>query len=137
MAGDAHSGLTAAEGRRFALTVAAGFAVLGGAAALRSHGPLATVLFIVAGAFVLGALVAPSHLGPVRAAWMALGVALSRVMAPVFYAAVYWAVLTPMGILRRTFGRSPVARDARASSYWIARDASDDEGARRQMERQF
>jgi len=137
MAGDAHPRLTAREGRQFALTVAAGFAVLGAVALLRSRPAPGRVLFAVAGVFAALALLVPRRLAPLRAAWMALGVALSRVTAPVFYALVYWVVLTPIGIVRRTLGRSPRAREARAASYWVTRDAVDDEAARRRLERQF
>ncbi len=137
MAHDPHPRLTASEGRRFALTVAGGFAVLAAVAALRSRPSLSVAIAIVAGAFALGAVVAPARLGPVRAAWIALGVALSRVTAPLFYAVLYWVVLTPIGLVRRTFGHSPLARDAGARSFWIEREPLDDDTARRRMERPF
>jgi hypothetical protein len=42
---------------------------------------------------------------------MALGVALSRITAPVFYGVMYWLVITPIGVIRRSVnGRSPLAR---------------------------
>lgn len=147
MADDAHSGLTPrapapgmltpGEGRRFALTVAAGFVALGVVAMLRSHPASARILLALAATFAVLALVVPTRLAPVRAAWMALGVALSRITAPVFYALVYWVLLTPTGIVRRTLGRSPLWRDARATSYWVAREPMDDEAGRRRLERQF
>lgn len=95
------------------------------------------VLAVIAGVLAVAGLAVPSRLGPVQRVWMAFGVALSRITAPLFYGAMYWLVLTPIGIVRRTFGRSPLARDARASSYWIERPPQDDEVARRRMERQF
>lgn len=137
MAGDAHPRLTTSEGRRFALTVAAGFSVLGAVALLRAHPSLARTLFTGAGLVAVAGALVPARLGALRAAWMGLGVALSRITAPVFYALVYWLLLTPMGVLRRTFGRSPLARDPEASSYWVARERQDDETARRRLERQF
>lgn len=137
MAGDAHPRLTPSEGRRFAFTVAAGFSALGAVALLRAHPSLARTLFTVAALVAAGGAVVPTRLGALRAAWMGLGVALSRITGPVFYAIVYWLLLTPMGVLRRTFGRSPLARDPEASSYWVSRERPDDETARRRLERQF
>lgn len=95
------------------------------------------VLAVIAGTLAVAGVAVPSRLGPVQRAWMALGVALSRITAPLFYSAVYWLVLTPIGIVRRTVGRSPLARDAGATSYWIVRPSQDEESARRRMERQF
>lgn len=95
------------------------------------------VLAAIAVPLAVAGLAAPSRLGPVQRGWMALGVALSRITAPLFYSALYWLVLTPIGIVRRTVGRSPLARDAHTTSFWIVRPPQDEEVARRRMERQF
>lgn len=95
------------------------------------------VLGAVAVTLAVAGLTVPTRLGPVQRAWMALGVALSRITAPLLYGALYWLVMTPIGIVRRTVGRSPLARDAHATSYWVVRPPQDDEVARRRMERQF
>jgi len=129
--------LTVAEGRRFAFTVAGGFAVLAGVAYLRSRGTTSLVLLTLAGSLVVAGVLLPTHLGPARRTWMALGVALSRITAPVFYGVMYWLVITPIGVIRRSVGRSPLARDPRAPSYWFERPSVDDASARRRMERQF
>ena len=97
----------------------------------------AVVLLALAAVAVLAALIVPSRLGPVQRGWTALGVALSRVTSPAFYTLLYLVVLTPTAWLRRTFGRSPLARDAAADSYWVTRPPSSPDAARRAMERQF
>lgn len=130
-------GLTAAAGRRFALTLAAGFAALGALLRWRGASTAALVPWALAALLVLAALVAPSRLGPLERAWTAFGVALSRITTPVFYSILYFLVLTPTALLRRTFGRSPLARDPAAPSYWVARPPSEPEAARRALERQF
>ena len=132
-----HARLTAREGRRFAWTLAFGFAALGALAWWRGADLLHLPLLAIAAAALLAGALAPSHLGPASRAWMRLGVALSRITTPVFYSALYFLVVTPTGILRRTLGRSPLRRSRSAATYWIAREPTDAEAARRRLERQF
>lgn len=129
--------LTAAEGRRFALTLAGGFAALAALAAWRGRQWTATVLAGLAVLAVLAALAAPTRLGGVQRGWTALGLALSRVTTPVFYTVLYLVVLTPTGLLRRTMGRSPLARDPAAASYWVPREPVAPDEQRQAMKRQF
>lgn len=137
MAPATRSRLTRAEGRRFGLELAAGFAVVAAIAWWRSHEQVAQGLAAVAALAALAALAVPRLLGPVRTAWMAFGHALGRVVSPVFFGAVYYLIVTPTGIARRTFGRSPLARDRAAGTYWIARAPRTPEAARASMERYF
>lgn len=129
--------LTAREGRRFGVELAIGFAVLALVALWRAHAVVAQGLGVAAAIAGLAALLVPSHLGPIRAAWMAAGHAIGRVMSPVFFGLVYFLVLTPIGLVRRTFGRSPLRRDPSAPTYWTARPAKSPEALRRSMERYF
>jgi hypothetical protein len=68
---------------------------------------------------------------------MALGLALSRLTTPAFYSLLYLLVLTPTGLLRRTVGRSPLARDSASASYWVPREPVGPDEQRRAMQRQF
>src|SRR6266498_465184 len=97
--------LTSAEGRRFAFTLAAAFAVLGGIAAWRGRERAAVVFAVVAGLFFLAGLVAPSRLGPVERAWMGLARVISKVTTPLFMGIIYFVVLTPTGLIRRAVSR--------------------------------
>ncbi|MEO8194714.1 MAG: hypothetical protein ABI681_12760, partial [Gemmatimonadales bacterium] len=63
--------------------------------------------------------------------------ALSRVTTPIFMSIVYFVVLTPIGLLRRSFGSNPLVHDAVGGSYWKPRAKIDPDAARRRMERQF
>jgi len=74
-------------------------------------GVLGTVL-LAAGAAI------PARLGPVYRAWMGLAQAISRVTTPVFMGVVFFAVLTPMGLVMRLFGRNPIRHRAVNQSYW-------------------
>jgi hypothetical protein len=86
--------------------------------------------------FALGVLV-PTRLGPMERAWMALGHALGRVTTPIIFTLLWWLAIVPMGWVRRTFSRSPLARDPHAASYWQERAPKAPDVARRAMERQF
>jgi hypothetical protein len=125
--------LSPQEGRKFALTLTAAFAVLAAVSWWRSHPRTSTVFAIVAAVLLLAGLAAPTRLGPVRDAWMGLAHAISKVTTPVFMGLLYFLVLTPAGILRRTLGRNPLVRPA-GPSYWIDRDAAH---RRSDLERQF
>ena len=106
--------LTAAQGRRFGLTVGAAFAVFAGIAWWRGHPTTFTVLGALGGTA-----------GPRRArhpdacsvrssaAWMALAHAISKVTTPIVMGVMYLVVLTPVGLLRRSFGGNPLVHAAR------------------------
>lgn len=127
--------LSPAEGRRFGLTVGAAFTALAGVAGWRGHQLEARWLAGVAGALVAGGLLVPMRLGVVHGAWMALGKAISKVTTPVFMGIVYFAAVTPIGILRRLAGHNRLARPRGSTTYWISRASKT--AARSDMERQF
>lgn len=137
MAQTASTRLTAAEGRRFALTLAVAFALLALLLRWRGHDAASFALFAVVAALGMASVLAPSRLGPVHRAWMALGQAISKVTTPVILALLYYVFITPVGVLRRTIGRSPLAREPGSRSFWIARPPRDDATARRSMGRLF
>jgi hypothetical protein len=84
------------------------------------------------GALLLAAgLVIPGLLGPVYRAWMGLAHLLSRVTTPILMAIIYFAVITPIGLLLRVLGRDPLAGGGR----WMPRPAGAPDPKR--MERQF
>lgn len=135
MAVAVHARLSPAEGRRFAWTVGAAFAVLAGLVLWRGLSTLAVAFAIVAGGLGVAGLLVPGHLGPVHRGWMALAHGLSRVTTPVFMAIIYFVVITPVGAALRLAGHRPLVRRARAGSYFVDRP----EGAARRgdLRRQF
>jgi hypothetical protein len=110
--------LTAAEGRKFGLTVGIAFAVLGGIALWRGRHTTSTVLFSLGGALILGALAAPTMLGPVERGWMGVAKLISKVTTPIFMGIVYFVAITPIGLIRRMIGGSPILRRAGTDSRW-------------------
>ncbi len=127
--------LTAAQGRRFGLTVGTAFAIFAGIASWRGHPTTFTVLGSVGGLLIVAGLVIPTMLGPVERAWMALAHAISKVTSPIVMGVMYLVVITPVGLLRRTFSGNPLVHALDKQSYWRTRP----ENARRSasMSRQF
>ena len=127
--------LTAADGRRFGLTVGAAFLVFAAVAWWRSHPAVAITFGVVGGTLMLAGIAVPTHLGPIERAWMALARAISKVTTPIVMGAMYLGVLYPVGVLRRTFGGNPLTHAAVEQSFWRHRVP----GSRRSasMQRQF
>jgi len=127
--------LSAAEGRKFGLTVGTAFLAFGAIALWRGKQRTAIVLLALGSLLVLGALVAPTSLGPVERAWMGLALAISKVTTPIFMGIVYFLVMLPIGLVRRLTGNSPIYPRGRAASRWEAHVPAVADGER--MERQF
>jgi len=71
------------------------------------------------GMLVFLGLVWPQVLVLPNKAWMALAEALSFVMTRVILAFVFFAIITPIGLVKRLFGWDPLYRRAGSSdSYW-------------------
>lgn len=139
MAADFSAGLTTSRppGRRFGLEIGVAAVIVGALLARRDHftpGAACAALGVVLIAF---AAMRPAMLDPIARRWLALGAALARVTTPIVLAILYFVVVTPMALLRRTLGHSPFRRDPHASSYWIAATARTAEERRTRMERQF
>src|SRR5688500_11375622 len=124
--------LTAAAGRAFGLTVGIAFLALGALVAWRGHAVAAAALGLLGAVLSLAGLLIPHRLGPVQRSWMALAVAMSKVTTPIVMGVVYFLVLTPMGILRRTLGHDPLVPPLEGTR-WFARSAE----TRSDLTRQF
>jgi saxitoxin biosynthesis operon SxtJ-like protein len=77
----------------------------------------------VAALFLVSALLAPALLGPLNRLWRGLGLLLSRITTPIVMGVLFFAVVTPVGVLMRASGKDPLRLrpDRGASSYWLAR----------------
>jgi hypothetical protein len=128
---------TTARGRRFAFTIAAAFAVIALITAWRDRETISAVTGGIAALMLGGGLIAPSRLEPIENGWMKLAHGLSRITTPIFMSIVYFVVLTPAGLIRRTFGSNPLVHRAENGSYWEQRPSREREAQRRRMERQF
>jgi hypothetical protein len=116
------------ESRR-AIEFAAILALIGlafAAVALWRHHALRAAVFAAAGlaALALAVLVRPAWLVLFRL-WMALGEGLGWVMTRVILTVFYFAVLTPIGLLRRLAGKPTLNtawRDGKPS-YWVDKES--------------
>lgn len=110
--------LSPAEGRRFALPVGGVFVLLAGISYWRGHVWPPRVLLSLGVLLLLGGLLVPGKLGPIYRGWMGFAHALSKVTTPIFLGIVYFLVITPIGLLRRLFGKNPLRHRAQGGSYW-------------------
>ncbi len=124
---------TRSDLRKFGLQVGAAFAVLAGIVLWRERTTPATVLAIISGSLILGGAVVPQALRPVERAWMGLALLLSKVTTPIFMGIVYFVVLGPFGLIRRTIGRHPLRHEIDDDSYWVNRSEEPASDLRRQF----
>src|ERR1051326_2928088 len=109
--------LTPKEGRRFAFTVGGAFLLLAALSWWRGHYLPPRIMGAIGVALVLAGVVAPGRLGRVHQSWMALANGISRVTAPIAVGAVYFVVLTPIGVLMRLIGRNPLRHRAQNGGF--------------------
>lgn len=121
MAAGISARLTAAQGRRFGLTVGGAFLVFAGIAYWRGHPTTTSALGILGGLLSVAGLVIPTYLGPVERGWMRLAHLISKVTTPIVMGVMYLVVLTPVGLIRRTFGGNPMVHEPVAGTYWNSR----------------
>lgn len=109
--------------RQFGVVMAVFFAVLASIALWRGAlGWLGIWTALTAG-FGIAALAAPRALEPLNRLWFRFGLLLHRIVNPLVMGLMFFAVITPIGLLMRALGKRPipVAPDRTATSYWIAR----------------
>ena len=91
----------------------------------------------LAGCFTLLAFTIPKVLRPLNALWFQFGMMLHKIINPIVLGLVFFAVLTPVAILMRLFGKTPLplAPNPEAETYWIPRDPPGPDP--KSMKRQF
>lgn len=113
----------ASSDRAFGLVFAAMFAIVAGWPLVHGEGPRWWAVAIAA-TIGLIAVVAPALLAGPNRLWTAFGLLLGRVVRPIALGIVFYAVMTPVGLLMRIGGKDPLRlkRDPSLPSYWIARE---------------
>ena len=92
-------------------------------------------LIVIAAVLLIAAAVAPSLLRPVYRGWMRLGEVLAWVNTRILLTLIFFLVVTPIGLVMRLFGRSPIAVKRRDDSYWT--DVEPHSYGDRHVEKQF
>src|SRR5262245_33986152 len=79
---------------------------------------------VVAAAFLASALLWTAPLRLFNRAWLKLGLLLSKIVSPIVMTVLFYATVTPIGVLMRWAGKDPLRlrRDTAAASYWIPRE---------------
>ena len=128
--------LSKAELRKFGLTVGGAFVVLGGISWWRGHELPPRVLWTLAALLIVPGAIAPAVLGPVHRVWMAFATVLGHVNTRIILTALFYLVMTPVGLIMRLF-RDPLDRSLRdrSTTQWIKREPQSVEPER--YERQF
>ncbi|MFZ1946727.1 MAG: SxtJ family membrane protein [bacterium] len=108
-----------AEMRKFGLTLAVGLAVLGALLLWRGRS-IYVYFFGAAAAFLVVGLIAPVALRPFQKFWMKLADLLGWVMTRVIMVALFFAVVTPIGLVARAVGKDflRLKFDSKAKTYW-------------------
>jgi hypothetical protein len=94
--------------RSFGLTVGAACLLLGALLRWRGHLGSGPVVITVGAALIAAGAVVPSILRIPNRLWSRFAMALGWVNSRILLSVVFVAVLTPVGIVLRAFGRSPL-----------------------------
>ncbi len=119
----------------FALIVSGALLAIAAYQRWRGAQPWVVIALVsIAAVLLLLAAVAPSLLRPVYRGWMHVGEALGWLNTRIILTLVFFLVVTPIGLLMRLFGRSPIAT-AKRDSYWT--DVEPHSYGDRHVEKQF
>jgi hypothetical protein len=112
-----------ASERNLGVTFAVVLALIG-ALKLYRGGDAGLYWLAAAAAFLACAFFFTAPLRPLNAVWHRLGLLLFKIVNPIVMAAVFYATVTPIGLLMRFLGKDPLRLkfDRAARSYWIERD---------------
>lgn len=109
--------------RAFGLVFAAVFAILAIWPLLRHGEAIRWQALLPAFVFLGLALFAEERLAPLNRVWFKLGLALHGVVSPLIMGALFFCVVTPMGMVLRAMGADLLRlRRSSEESYWIRRE---------------
>ncbi|MCB9873383.1 MAG: hypothetical protein H6821_04320 [Planctomycetaceae bacterium] len=94
---------------------------------LVSQTPSAAVLLFTTVVGLIG-LAVPALVRPVYVIWMGLAFPIGWTVSHLMMLAVFYLVLTPIGLVMRSLGRDPMQRrlDREAKTYWLPRAPRED-----------
>ena len=92
--------------RKFGWFFAALFVLLGAYAYWKLWAEVATAGFVILGVlFAVVTLVSPQLLSPLNRLWYGLGLALGKIVSPIVLGIFFFAIITPISLITRLFGR--------------------------------
>jgi hypothetical protein len=85
------------------------------------------LIAIIALIFILLGVILPILLKPIYFAWMTFAAILGWVMTRVILSAVFYLIITPIGLITKLLGEDFLAlRKVESDSYWNYRDSSEE-----------
>ena len=113
------------ELREFGLTIGAILVILGGIAAWRGR-PVYPYFLGFGIAFMAAGMLLPKALKFPQVAWMGFAVVLGFFSSRLVLSILFYAVITPIGIIMRVFGKDVLDQriDRSAGSYWKMRETA-------------
>lgn len=122
--------------RKFSFTLFAALTILGGLLFWK-YGTLSLILFGVGLALLTIGIIRPNWLRGLYKVWMALAIVLGFISSHLLLAILYYFVLTPLGLVMRSFGRDPLLKrhDTTMSTYWEKKEKKD--YSKKQYEKMF
>ena len=83
---------------------------------------LRLIIIALAGFFILMGLSRPSALQKLYTFWMWLALILGWLISRLLLIVLFFLVITPIGLIMRLMGKSPLEMKYHKSSYWILRE---------------
>lgn len=105
--------------RAFGLIFAVIFLVIALWPLINGASPRTWALIIVA-LFALAALLYPSVLTPLNAAWVKFGLFMHKIVNPILMGLIFFLTVLPTALMLKLFGKDPMRRklDANTKTYW-------------------
>lgn len=115
--------IKASSNRTLGLTFAAVFLIVG-LYPLAFGGQVRVWSIVIAGGFSIVAVVLPDLLGPLNKVWTRFGLLLHKIVSPIVLGILFFALVTPIGILMRLLGKDLLRLrwDRGAPTYWVNRE---------------
>ena len=84
------------------------------------------IFLYIAGTFIGLGLIIPIILKPIYIVWMVFAVVLGWFMTRVILSLLFYVIITPIGLVMRTFGKDflDIKKQAVKGSYWNQRDSN-------------
>ncbi len=119
---DHHETAKSSSDRAFGVVFAVVFVVIG-ALPLAFGGGVRIWSLAVGALFLAVAFLRPALLAPLNRLWTRFGLLLHKIVSPLVLGIMFFAVVTPMGLIRRALGSDPLRLrfDRQARSYWVER----------------
>lgn len=119
-----HSTVDQASDRSHGLVFAAVFLIIGLWPLLEEPREVRLWAVGIAVALTILSFIRPRTLAPLSRVWHLIGLLLHRIVSPVLMAAIFFLVVTPVGLLKRLFEKDQLGLkpDPSLDTYWIKKE---------------